>query len=87
MSQTNFKLLHIKDVAERLNISSATAYELVNKGLLISHRIGPNKGVIRIKEEDLTAYITNCRNSISPAIPKIAPAPMTLNHIKLRKAK
>lgn len=54
------KLLTAKDVAERLSISKAKAFTLLNEGILPAIHIGRN---IRVEEQDLEAYILN--NKIS----------------------
>lgn len=54
-------LLTISQVAEHLNVSKSLAYLLVERGKLISHRIGTGRGTIRVSEEDLKQYVNDCR--------------------------
>ena len=76
------KLLSVKELALRLRISIATAYELVGSGAISSLRVGPRRGVIRIREEDVDTYLNGCR--FSPVEkPRIAPR-ASLRHIRLK---
>lgn len=55
-------LLTVKDVAERLNVSVSTVYEILQSGLLPCVKVGLRGGAIRVSEDDLNAYITACRS-------------------------
>lgn len=48
------KLLRISEVAERLNVHTATVRRLIERGELQAVRIGKN---IRVQPADLDAYI------------------------------
>ncbi len=61
MLSEDSKLLSVKEFALRLRISIATAYELVGSGAISSLRVGPRKGVIRIREKDLESYLASCQ--------------------------
>jgi excisionase family DNA binding protein len=50
-------LLKPQDIAQRLNISRAMAYKLLNTGELPTVRIGR---IVRVREADLEAYIQKC---------------------------
>lgn len=54
MTISNEKLLRIKDVATRLNVSVATAWRLIKNGKLTAIRIGKS---VRVQPADLEAYI------------------------------
>lgn len=78
-------MLTIRDVAERLGISPSTAYALVESHRLPHHRIGVGRGVIRVSEAQLTAYLDTTkqeREAPRPAVPK--PSRPRLRHITLR---
>lgn len=49
------KLLRPMDVAERLGIGRSMAYALLRAGVIKSVRIG--KRALRVREEDLVAYV------------------------------
>ena len=49
--------LTVKQVAERLQISVAMVYLLCNRGKLAYVRVGVGRGTIRIREEDLAAFV------------------------------
>ena len=72
-------MLRVKQVAERMGISAALAYELVSKGKLTCFRIGLGRGSIRFSEEDVEAFLSSCRiesELIKPERPR-------LKHIRL----
>lgn len=48
------RLFTIRDVSERLNISTKTVRRLIESKALVAHRIG---GQLRIADDDLLAYI------------------------------
>lgn len=52
------KLLRAGDVAQRLNISRALAYRLMQSGAMPTIRINRS---VRVRTEDLEAYISHCR--------------------------
>lgn len=54
-------LLRVSEAARRLAISSASVYELIQKGSLPCHRVGPRGGAIRISMDDLERYLQHCR--------------------------
>lgn len=51
-------MLRVRDIAVRLNISLSKAYELVNRGRIVSCRF---EGAIRVSEEDLQEYVARCK--------------------------
>jgi len=55
------KLLRVSQVAQRLNLSLSTVYQLIESGRLPSHQVGMRKG-IRIAESALLAYVEGCRS-------------------------
>ena len=48
------RLMNPADVAERLNVSRASAYNLLKQGVIPSVRMGK---MIRVRREDLEKYI------------------------------
>ncbi len=56
--QVSMKLLRAADVAQRLNISRALAYRLMQSGAMPTIRINRS---VRVQAEDLEAYIQHCR--------------------------
>ena len=54
MNNSQKQLLKATEMAERLNISKAFAYKLINQGALPSVQIGSAK---RVRPEDLERYI------------------------------
>lgn len=56
------RLLKVAAVAERLDISSKSVYDLVYAGKLTPHHVGTGKirPRVRIAESDLERYIREC---------------------------
>lgn len=59
------ELLTVKEVARRLRVSQSLVYQLVESEKLGCHRIGNGRGAIRIRPEDVTEYLENCRKEAS----------------------
>ena len=55
------KMFTIKDVAERLSVSTKTVYRLINEGVLIPIKIRRNT---RIKETELDQYIDSIKGGL-----------------------
>jgi hypothetical protein len=43
-------------------MSSSSVYELIQRGALPCHRVGPRSGAIRISVDDLESYLRRCRH-------------------------
>ena len=71
--QSEFKIMKPAEVAEVLKVSLPTVYAIISKGLLPAVRIGTKRGVVRVCEEDLMAYIASRRRR---------PAQASLKHIR-----
>ena len=74
-------MLTVKNVAERLGVSSALVYSLVAEGKIPTYRIGLGRGAIRFTEADLSAYLASCRLEVQEGKP--APSRPTLKHLRL----
>ena len=61
--------LRVREVAERLSLSTATVYRLCAERKLAHVRLGARRGAIRIREQDLQVFLDACevRPSASPA--------------------
>jgi excisionase family DNA binding protein len=78
--------LTVRETADRLRVSSSSVYLLVESGRLAHHRIGARRGAIRISENDLEAYLAQCRNEPTADTPARAPvASPPLKHIKVTR--
>ncbi len=77
-------LLTVKELAQRLRVSEATAYILVKQGKIASYRIGGNRGAIRIRPEDVVAYLASAMQPASNAMPLTKPVRIQLKHMKLK---
>lgn len=75
-------LLRVSEVARRLHISPASVYQLIQKGTLPCHRVGPNGGAIRVSVEDLERFLTGCRHEKSGE-PKVVASRVKLKHLRI----
>lgn len=82
MQHTTNALVTVSELADRLRVSLATAYELISSGKIVSCRVGPRKGAIRIRSEDVDAYLAACQY-VAAEQPRKAPH-MALRHIRLK---
>ena len=71
-------MLTVKQVAERLGLSTSQVYALCASGKLPHHRFGVGKGALRISEEQLAAFLEATKFK-----PPAAELP-ELRHIQLR---
>jgi excisionase family DNA binding protein len=75
-------LLKVRDVAEQLNCSISTVYQLVELGELGSFQIGARRGGIRISDEQIKEYLTRCQRSVVAG--KGSHGQTHLKHIRVR---
>jgi excisionase family DNA binding protein len=71
-------LLTVKQVAQRLQVSEATVYQLCAKRKLAHARVGAGRGAIRVGEDALAAFVQ--ASTVAPGRPANAAA---LKHIRL----
>ncbi|MEO0529366.1 MAG: helix-turn-helix domain-containing protein [Planctomycetota bacterium] len=76
-------LLTIAEVAQRLRVSRTTAYQLVERGQLIAHRIGTGRGAIRLSKKDLADYLERCRQTKGEGLTAPEPPTRRLRHLQL----
>ncbi len=50
-------MMTVKQVSEKLAVSAACVYRLIDSGRLLAHRIGVGRGTIRVSEEALETYL------------------------------
>jgi excisionase family DNA binding protein len=74
--------MRVKEVAKRLEISTATVYAMIATGKLNCHRVGLGRGVIRVSEEQLQEYLAGSQPKAS-ALPSAAPRRVSLKHLHL----
>jgi excisionase family DNA binding protein len=51
----------VQEIATQLKVSRSNVYQLVERGVLVAHRIGAGRGCIRIAQEDFEAYLESVR--------------------------
>ncbi len=71
-------MLRVSQVADRLNCSVWTVYQLVESKRLPHYRC-PG---IRVSEEQLTEYLERCRNEIAPPVANKLPR-VRFKHVRL----
>ena len=54
-------VLTVREVSQRLKLSPAYVYQLVAERKIGHIRIGCGRGAIRIMEEDLQAFLAECK--------------------------
>ncbi len=77
----NPRLLSVREVAERLNLSEGSVYALINGHKLAHLRIG--RRTIRVNERDLDDYIESCR--IEKCEETTKPLRQKLKHLHLNR--
>ena len=75
------KPLTVREVADKLRISLATAYSLVSKGKIASHRIG---GAIRVFESALETYLAASVQQAPAPLQARKPIRIQLKHLRLK---
>jgi excisionase family DNA binding protein len=73
-------MLTVKQAAERLRVSVATVYQLCATRRLAHVRLGLGRGTIRIREDDLTAFLAGAAVR-TPESARPPPRPRTLKHL------
>jgi excisionase family DNA binding protein len=72
----------VQEVADTLKVAVATVYQLCARGKLAHLRVGVGRGTIRIRQEDLDAFIAGA--TVQPDMPTAPkPRPMKLKHLKV----
>ncbi len=75
MTTDNIRWLSTAEAAKRLGVTSRTLYRFIDENQLAAYRFGR---VIRLKQEDVDAYIETCR--IEPgSLEHLYPEPVTPN--------
>lgn len=74
-------MLTVKEVAQKLRVSAASIYSLIESGKMGCHRIGMGRGTIRVSEDDLSAFLLTCREA-TESTPKLPPK-RKLRHLDL----
>ena len=73
--------MRVKDVAARLEVSPGTVYGLIASGKLRCYRVGNGRGVVRISEEQFSAFLKRSEPQV-PA-PNIPRASFKLKHLRM----
>lgn len=53
------KLITVKEFAQRIRVSLASAYQIIQGGEIPSIRTGPRRGLIRVLSSDVDQYLAN----------------------------
>ncbi len=71
----------VREVAARLEVSVPLVYRLIARGRLQCSRHGLGRGVIRVSEEQLAAYLTSAESGA--LAPEGRAARVRLKHLRL----
>ena len=72
----------VREVASVLKVSPATVYQLCADRKIAHLRVGTGRGAIRIRDEDLTAFIAAA--TVRPSEPTAPKQPLIkLKHLKI----
>jgi excisionase family DNA binding protein len=71
--------MRVKDVAERIEVSTRTVYDLIAARKPRCHRIGMGRGTIRVTEEQLADFLAGAETR--------PPAPLAAARPKLVKSR
>ena len=72
-------LMTVKEVQQKLNVSRALVYRLVERGELACHRIGKS---IRISQEDLETFLRQSKVEQLPSL-EVRNAKSRLNNLEI----
>lgn len=79
-------MLSVSEVAARLGVSPSAVYRLCDAGLIRHHRVGLNRGKIRVPEDAVTDYLRSCEvtsaNSPSASVRKPQPAQVRRSNLR-----
>jgi excisionase family DNA binding protein len=74
--------LKVREVAKRLDISVSLTYRLIESGKLSCSRHGLGRGVIRVSEDQLAAYLASTQQQRAPPQPELDRRRLQLKHLK-----
>lgn len=74
------QMLNVAQSAQRLNVSTATIYGLINSGQLRCHRIGTRRGVIRVSEDNIREFLESSQSEAS--VPESVAVTTKFQHLK-----
>ena len=83
MQQEN-KLLTVGQVADWLNISKSSVYQMVEAGKLPVIRLGLAKGSLRFEQSDILEFLSNAKRNEVIATPPTTRARKQLKHIRVK---
>ena len=81
MNNNDHELLTVKEVASWLRLSLAEVYRLIRSSELSHYRVGPGSGAIRVRRDDINAFLNKRRKGPKPE-PEQSLQPAGLKHIK-----
>jgi excisionase family DNA binding protein len=79
----NVQLLTVSEVAEFLRLSRSSVYQMVERGILATYRVGFGRGAIRLSREELLRYVESCRTLSAGAARIPLRRKSKLRHLKL----
>jgi excisionase family DNA binding protein len=81
VTTTSGRLWTVREVAERLRVSAQVVYRLCRDGKLRHLRVGVGRGAIRVRDEDLNAFLEQA--AVAPEQGEPRPARVKIKHLRL----
>lgn len=81
-SDSSASLLTVREVAERLHVSTRCVYQLIDEGRLGCHRIGLGRGRLRVAPRELDRFLAGCEREMRGQEAQPARAPVRLKHLR-----
>ena len=83
MTSASLPLLTVREAAERLRLSLAAVYQMIRSGRLLAIRLGPRRGAIRIRTEDIEQCLEAGEQQPAVTKPAHVVPRRKLKHIRL----
>ncbi|MGE0758371.1 MAG: helix-turn-helix domain-containing protein [Pirellulaceae bacterium] len=77
-------LLTVRELAERLRVSLATAYALLKQGKIPPIRVGARGGGLRVRVSDVERFLAAMTGAVAATEAAAKPARVRLKHLKLK---
>lgn len=77
-------LLTVRELAERLRVSLATAYALLKQGKILAIRVGVRGGGLRVRASDVEQFLVAMTRPVAVAEAAAKPVRIRLKHLKLK---
>lgn len=80
----NSPLLTVRELAARLRVSLATAYQLLKQGKIPAIRVGAGGGSLRVRVRDVELFLVAMTQPAAAPVTAVKPPRIRLKHLKLK---